>query len=311
MLQQTQVTTVIPYYDRFLARFPTVDTLANAKEDDVLSLWSGLGYYSRAKNLQKGAKHLLKEHRGTFPRDRETLLKTPGIGPYTAGAILSIAFNLREAIVDGNVQRVFSRFYAWQKPLESSESQNFFWSKAREWVAGCDDPKAINQGLMELGSLVCIKGKPRCESCPISKGCLAHRRGIAETLPVRKPKRQKVDLYWLSVRYQRGAEVYLLRNGEGDWWENLWDLPRHVFEKPGPLNEKVEDLLNDPLRAARRLGIKRHAVTHHRLHVTGISIALPRKKDLPAAVRNGKWFACSEVATLPLSSLARKVLVLE
>ncbi len=308
MLQQTQVTTVIPYYERFIAKLPTVEALASAPEDVVLSLWSGLGYYSRARNLQKGAKYLVDNFGGTFPRDRETLLETPGIGPYTAGAILSIAFGLKVPIVDGNVQRVFARYYAWPDAIETKPSQNFFWEKAKEWVEASTDPRTLNQAIMELGATVCIKGKPKCGVCPLQKNCSAFTKDIQESLPVRKPKRDKVDLYWLAIRYRHGDRLWLERVPKGEWWEDLWDLPRDVFQEQTALNEKAEALRDS--QDARRLGQKKHAVTHHRLHVTGLEVTM-REPQSPQGTREGRWFPISEVFELPLSSLARKVLMLE
>ncbi len=315
MLQQTQVATVIPYYERFLAKLPTVQRLANAKEDVVLSLWSGLGYYSRARNLQKGARYLVDNFKGKFPRDRQTLLETPGIGPYTAGAILSIAFDLKVPIVDGNVQRVFARYYAWKPAIETKPSQNFFWERATEWVNDCENPRVLNQAIMELGSTVCIKGKPKCGQCPIKKGCQAHREGVQEILPTRKPKRDKIDLYWLAIRYRHKNKLWLERVPKGEWWEDLWDLPREVFETAGPLHDETQRLLDEFNEKARRLGQKKHAVTHHRLHVTGLEVHLANPQvlePLPGeAAREGRWFPVSKVLDLPLSSLARKVLMLE
>lgn len=310
MLQQTQVTTVIPYYEKFLAKLPTLEALAKSPIDTVLSLWSGLGYYSRARNLQKGAQYLLAHHGGQFPKDRATLLETPGIGPYTAGAILSIAFDLPVPIVDGNVQRVFARYFGWREAIESKASQNFFWEKAEAWVKMAKSPRALNQALMELGATVCTKGTPRCEICPLVSGCVAFKKDLTSSLPVRKPKREKVDLHWLAVRFERDGAVFLQRNPAGEWWEDLYDLPRGIFEKPAELNELVEKLLERD--GARRLGTKKHAVTHHRLHVTGLRVPTPHKRPrLGAEPLAGEWFKLEEVSALPLSALARKVLMLE
>jgi A/G-specific adenine glycosylase len=153
MLQQTQVETVLFYYHRFLKRFPTLKSLAESQEQEVLTLWSGLGYYRRARNLRKGAQYLFSL-RGEFPRTREEILAVPGIGPYTAGAILSIAFDLPEALVDGNVQRVFARYFGFREPIQSSKAQKFFWAKADLWVKTAVSPRIHNQALMELGSLI-------------------------------------------------------------------------------------------------------------------------------------------------------------
>lgn len=285
MLQQTQVATVIPYYEKFLAAFPTIEALANAPEDAVLTRWSGLGYYSRARNLQRGAQWIVEKHDGTFPRDLDAARAIPGVGPYTAGAVLSIAFDRRTAIVDGNVQRVFSRWYRFEKEIESKDAAKFFWEKAQEWVDAGDSPRILNQALMELGATVCIKGTPRCEQCPISKTCRG--KSIAETLPRRKPRREKVDLDWKVLVQECRGRVLLRKNPAGAWWHGLWDFPRI---------DSVPD-------GARPLATKKHTVTHHRLHISPFHLVSNRETPAP----DSQWFDKNEVPSLALSSLARKV----
>ena len=277
MLQQTQVATVIPYYERFLERFPTLESLAAGPIEDVLARWSGLGYYSRARNLFAGAKVLTE--RG-FPRDREALLKVPGIGPYTAGAILSIAFDRPEPIVDGNVVRVFSRVYALRH-LEPKP----YWEKAREWVEAGESPRVLNQALMELGATVCVKGTPRCHACPLQSGCAAYRLGIQSELPVPKPRKEKVEVAWNALVLVSGNRIFLRRNRPGEWWADLWDFPQ-----------------GEPPTGAQALGRKTHTVTHHHVTVTPYLVRTTR------ATEAGEWFTLDEAARLPVSSLARKVM---
>jgi A/G-specific adenine glycosylase len=313
MLQQTQVTTVIPYYHRFLERFPAVAALAEAPEAEVLAAWSGLGYYSRARNLQKGAKALVARHGGEFPRTREAILEIPGIGPYTAGAVLSIAFDLPEPLVDGNVLRVFARYYGIDEPQTSRAAQKRYWSAAAEWVSLAESPRVLNQALMELGAMVCIKGTPRCGECPISESCVAFRESRQAELPPKKIRRAPVDLYWTGLVLEAKGRYFLHRNQKGEWWSDLWDFPRLV-------EKRAEDLAKVPRRvcesrevtAYERLGVQRHTVTHHRIHVAPLVLHLDEEK-IPAPLAessprsSGQWFTRDEIERLPVSSLVRKV----
>lgn len=299
MLQQTQVAAVIPYYERFLARFPTVRDLALAPEQDVLHLWSGLGYYSRARNLQKGARYLLEKYQGVFPRTREEALEVPGVGPYTAGAVLSIAYDLAVPIVDGNVQRVFSRYYAVKDSLETKAASRFFWSQAEAWVQRSAHPRILNQALMELGATVCTKANPLCAQCPLREGCAARAVGTPEKFPVRAERRRTVELWWVAVLRQRGEKIWLVQNKDGAWWSGLWDFPR--VETASELAQKQTAGTLSP----QRLAPYKHTVTHHRIHV--LPIVLPWKKGSPPE-STGRWVTPEEAKALPLSSLAKKLL---
>ncbi len=305
MLQQTQVTTVLPYYERFMARFPSVQSLAEAPESDVLALWSGLGYYSRARNLHRGAKYLTQELGGNFPRTRDEILEVPGIGPYTAGAILSIAFDLAIPLVDGNVQRVLSRYHGWEDLIESSASKTFFWKKAEEWVKAAESPRVLNQALMELGAMVCAKGTPRCGSCPLAASCVAHLRGIEAELPRRKPRREKVDVHWIGLVLEHRGKIFLRPNPEGEWWNGLWDFPRVKLEGAAALSKELKGLGRKGNSPAVPLGAQKHTVTHHRLSVVPAVLRLQKApRDLP---KGGKWIAPEELDRIPISSLAKKI----
>ena len=187
MLQQTRVETVIPYYQRWLAEFPTIQTLAEADEDRILRIWEGLGYYSRARNLQAAARIIMQEYQGCLPADQSALEGLPGIGPYTAGAILSIAFNIPAPILDGNLRRVFTMFFNIKTPIQTSETEKILWNISESLLPE-ESPGDLNQGLMELGALVCLPKNPSCNICPLASDCQANLLGIQADLPVRKVK---------------------------------------------------------------------------------------------------------------------------
>ncbi len=240
MLQQTQVDTALPYYERFLQAFPTIETLAEASEAEVLQLWSGLGYYSRARNFRAAAEQVMAEHGGALPASHAALLALPGIGRYMAGAIMSIAFNAPYPIVDGNVRRVLSRINGWENAKDAS-----VW-EAAEAVAHSGEPRIVNQALMELGATVCTPKAPQCSACPWAKICNAFRTGRQETLPAprKRPRTVRVDLHAVIDRNRRGI---LMRETAG-----LWEFPS--FPEP-------------PTGSFERIGTTRHTITHHRIHV--------------------------------------------
>ncbi len=195
MLQQTQVKTVIPFWERWMQELPTVQALAKADPDQVLKLWEGLGYYRRARHMQLAAKRVIEEHRGRFPNDYEAILTLPGIGPYTAGAICSIAFDQPVPILDGNVERVLARIYGIRSNPKERKTSKRLWKLARDWVEaaqhfGKGSCSALNQGLMELGAMICIPRSPRCGSCPLRDGCSACKHDSSDRIPAipRGPK---------------------------------------------------------------------------------------------------------------------------
>jgi A/G-specific adenine glycosylase len=307
MLQQTQVAAVLPYYRRFLIKFPTLTALANAEEPQVLTAWSGLGYYTRAKNLHRGAKYILKVHGGKFPRTREEILNVPGIGPYTAGAILSIAYNLPEPLVDGNVQRVFARFFGVREPIHTGKVQKFFWKKAEDWVSAAQTPRFLNQALMELGAIVCVKSSPRCPVCPLSTGCVAFKKNWQAELPVKKIQREKVDLFWMGLVLQSKGKIFLRKNKPGEWWSDLWDFPRIELESSRQLPKRLAGVLETfpGVKLWKELTVQRHTVTHHRIRVAPFFIELGKPRQLPD---EGSWFSIEELEDIPVSSLVKKVL---
>jgi A/G-specific adenine glycosylase len=260
MLQQTQVTTVIPYYQRFLARFPDAKALADAPLSEVLALWSGLGYYSRARNLHRAAQAIARDG---MPRTSRALRELPGFGRYTAAAVASIAFGEPVAVVDGNVARVLARLLAIEAPLASVAER--LWSEAQALVDPAR-PGAFNEAMMELGATVCTPSKPRCLCCPIHGDCAAQRRGLQSRIPAPKARaqRQRLDLACAAVL--RDGAILLGRRSEKGLFGGLWELPSaELFEDAPPATALRSIgfvvLERDPIAKVRR------TLTHRELHL--------------------------------------------
>lgn len=316
MLQQTTVAAVVPYFERFLARFPTVDALAAADESDVLRLWEGLGYYSRARNLHRAARTVALEHGGRFPADVAELQRLPGIGRYTAGAIASFAFDLPAPIVEANSLRVYCRLIGYVSDPKSAEGQRALWRFA-ESVVPPREPGRINQALMELGATVCTPSAPDCPACPVKACCRAFADGTQAEIPrvASRPKPTRLVEAALAVR--KGGRVLLRRRGPGEWWTGLWDFPRVAMESPPPSREafaegvasRLETSLHDEtgIRAAlgERLGEFSHSVTRYRIRLSCYAA-----EHRGGRFRRGvelRWVHPEELRTLPLSKPGRRI----
>lgn len=303
MLQQTRVETVLGYYERFLGRLPTVHDLAAAEEETVLALWSGLGYYSRARKLREAARVLVERHGGVFPRTREEALALPGVGPYTAGAVLSIAHDLPEPLVDGNVQRVFARLFGLEDEVGSGALTRAVWALAEALVpeAGAGE---WNQALMELGATVCTARSPRCEGCPVARGCVAGESGRAEALPRPKPRRPPTEVEVEVALVERDGAVLLEQRPPGGRMAGLWQLPTRERTGEGLFPSSWPAVEGAPvLEAEDELGELRHAITRYRI------LARLREARVVGALPPGwRWFTAAEREELPLTGMARKVL---
>jgi A/G-specific adenine glycosylase len=229
MLQQTQVATVIPYYRRFLQRFPDIATLAAASLDEVLRLWAGLGYYSRARNLHHAAQAVMREHGGRFPRGFEEVAALPGIGRSTAGAILVFSRGTRRAILDGNVKRVLARLFGITGYPGEKRVADRLWKRAADLLPR-RNVQAYTQGLMDLGAGVCTRNRPRCEACPWAPPCVARKRGLTARLPARKPRKALPQKSTTMLALTRAGEVLLEKRPPSGIWGGMWCLPEAVRE---------------------------------------------------------------------------------
>ena len=240
MLQQTQVATVISYFNRFMQRFPDVQSLAAASEQEVMSMWAGLGYYRRARQLHAAAQQIVAEHAGKFPTDVAAILELPGIGRYTAGAIASIALDLPAPIVEANTERLYARLLKLDKPVRDPASAQLLWQFAQwqlaQWQSDGTNPTAkssknrgpggINQAAMELGALICKPVEPQCLVCPLATLCPTNKAGLQHRIPAPKPKREFTALHHVALMVQHRGRWLLRLNPPGGWWHGLWDFPR-------------------------------------------------------------------------------------
>lgn len=271
ILQQTRIDQGISYYFRFLDEFPTIQRLAAAHEDQVLKLWQGLGYYSRARNLHFTAKELVRNYNGQFPSDYSSIRSLKGIGEYTAAAIASISFGLEHAAVDGNVYRVLSRFFGINHPIDSSAGKKVFFVLASELIRGTD-PGMHNQALMEFGALQCVPRNPDCSQCPLAERCSANASGRVSELPVKQNKTKQRDRYFNYIVIVSGRNTWLRKRTENDIWKNLFEFP--VLETAERMDifqmfESVkENILNDfeDFFIENVTEWKIHILSHQRIH---------------------------------------------
>ena len=308
MLQQTRVAVVMPYFQRFLERYPDVVSLARATEEEVLASWSGLGYYRRARNLHRGAREVVARHDGRVPRLPDELRALPGVGRYTAGAIASIAFDLPEPVLDGNVRRVLTRVLALSADrVGKSREQRELWQVARELARG-RRPGEVNQALMELGALVCTSTSPRCPRCPWKRSCRARVAGQAEAYPVmdRRPAPQavRVAVAWLT----RGQRVLLERPDNGNPLRGTWDLPAiEVEATANPIDALRDKLGRRGLDAALGESIARvrHGILNRRLTMEVYAGRLRRGRV--ARLRDLCWIDPARLATKAISGATHKI----
>jgi len=310
MLQQTQVATVVPYYKRFLEAFPTVQRLAAASEQEVLRLWEGLGYYRRARQLHEAARRIVENHGGRFPESLKEAVALPGVGRYTAGAVLSIAYGKRLPIVEANTIRLYSRLMLLEgDPTRSAELKRL-WQFADALLPE-SDPGRFNQALMELGSTVCTPREPDCPACPLVDFCPTAARGWQDRIPGRKPKVQYEDSLEAAVLVWQDDYVLLRQCGPDERWSGLWDFPRFTMfsRDPGIIARMVAS--NTYAATGVRIGkprhftTLRHGVTRYRITLECYEAVC---KTSPAVLRDGvRWFARDELHALPLSSTGRQL----
>lgn len=293
MLQQTQVASAVPHYERWMHRFPDVRALAAAPEDEVLQAWAGLGYYARVRNLHRGAKALVEA--GAWPVTAETWERIPGVGPYTAGALASLVFGERAPLLDGNAVRVFSRLLGLDfLPGAGVEEKRFYWDVARRF-ADADNPGVLNEALMELGALVCVPASPRCDACPLASACTARRRGWQDRLPPPRVRPKTEDRVLVAAVLQRDGKVLLETRGQGF-------LSGHLMF---PLREEADAAaLFRRAGPSREAGTVRHVIMHVRYTVSVRVAKAPARWTPPPG---GRWVPAAEVDAMLSNALARKV----
>lgn len=315
MLQQTQVATVCGYFTRFLQAFPTVEELARADEEQVLKHWEGLGYYRRARQLHRAAKIIVAEYGGEFPREIEQARQLPGIGRYTAGAILSIAYDIPQPILETNTVRVFSRLLSYEGDPHGAAGQRLLWSMA-EAIVDPKRPGRLNQALMELGREVCKSRRPACASCPVQAFCRAAQNGLQESIPRPKAKRQITEVREAAVIVRRKGRILLMKRGEGGRWAGLWDFPRFAIEAEHPpaLREEliagVRRLTGVRIVPGEMLKTLRHGVTRFRITLDCYEaeyVSASNRETAAEIKEEIKWVRPTELANYPLSTTGRKI----
>jgi len=305
MLQQTQVKTVLPYYKNFIRRFPNIEILAKASEQHVLELWSGLGYYNRARNLHKAARQIVKNH-GSFPQEFETILALPGVGRYTAGAICSIAFNQPYPVVDGNIRRVLARMNGWMK----NPPQSRFWA----WMSKLlpeQNASSFNQAMMELGALICTPTHPRCPHCPVKNYCTARKSGMQDCIPDVRKKRTAISLQIAALVIKKGRQILLSSRNPLPFVPGEWGLPSQLLHGRQSAEDVASELCREaigqilPLTPCVQI---RHSISRFRI----TAYAFCGKPDFSKArlTETSKyiWSPRSQYKIRLISSLFRKIL---
>ena len=313
MLQQTQVATVIPYFERWLIRFPTVHALAAAPLDDALKAWEGLGYYARARNLHRAARLIVERHGGRLPDDRAALLALPGIGRYTVGAILSLAYGRAEPVLDGNVRRVLCRLYDVDEDPRRPAVEARLWtlSTAILRAAGAGHSGAINEALMELGALVCAPVAPDCPACPVAAYCLARARGTVAARPLSAP-RPVTPHYTVAaaVVVRADGRALLTRRPPAGLLGGLWGFPNGITRAGEDLADAAARAVYEraglPIRIDRALPAVKHAYTHFRITLTAF-VASPAPGATFAGDDDARWVTLAELEQAALPVTDRKV----
>ncbi len=313
MLQQTQVSKVVPYYLRWMERLPDPAAVAEAEEGELLRLWEGLGYYSRVRNLQKAAQMIMTEHAGRIPRDEKALLKLPGIGPYTAAAILSLAFKEDVPVLDGNVERVVARVKDLDRPVKEPESRKAIRETLMAWLPR-GQAREFNQAVMELGATVCAPLRPDCEACPLNKCCRARLKGTVLMRPVRPPRTPTIPVTAaVGILWDHGRVFIQKRPPEG-LMASLWEFPGGKVkgeETPEEcLRRELLEELGVKVDILEKLGEIRHAYTRFRvrLHAYSCKPDPPGQDIILSAAVEGRWVSLHELGNFAFPSANRRLI---
>lgn len=309
ILQQTRVEQGLPYYLKFTEKYPTVEELSAASEEEILKLWQGLGYYSRARNLHHTAQLIAEKFPGHFPTDYASLINLKGIGDYTASAISSFTANECHAVVDGNVYRVLSRVYGIDTPIDSTQGKKIFKELASELIDK-KNPGRHNQAIMEFGALQCVPKNPGCQRCPLNEKCEAFRQKRVQDFPVKGKKQHTKDFFINYFLIRQNNYYFLIQRDDRSIWKNMYDLP-FVESKKQPNDTAIKKLLAEQswfskFEISHSSEHRKHQLTHRNIYATFTEVRLDKKEPVPASWKKMKW---GELPHLPVSRLLDRFLV--
>jgi A/G-specific adenine glycosylase len=308
MLQQTQVTTVISYFERFITAFPTLKELAEADEQEVLKLWQGLGYYRRACNLHHAAQVLFQSHGTEIPEDITVWESLPGIGRYILGAVLSQAFEVRLPILEANTKRLLTRYYGYRGDLNDKATQDWLWDQATK-ILPRKRVGDFNQSLMELGALVCTPKRPQCNQCPLAKVCVANQSHLQEEIPVKSPKRESEEVREVAVVIRQGKKVLLCQRPSEGRWAKMWEFPHVSLKEKEDHIDAATRILQEVVQIRAELGEEiqtiHHTVTRFRISMVCLEASYLSGHFASDFYTNGKWIEPKEFGDYPISTPQR------
>lgn len=310
MLQQTRVNAVIDSFNRFIEKFPTIESLNNSSMEEVLSAWKGLGYYSRAYNLKKGARYIIETYQGNFPDNLEQILLVPGIGEYTARAILSIAFGKPVAVLDGNVKRVLSRFLEYRNDIKKSSSHKELQILADDFL-NKENPSFHNQAMMELGATVCLPTKPQCNLCPISKECIAHQKGIEETLPNSNLEKSYIEIGMNFYLLNWNHKILLVKDKSRRFFKTIYSLPFTIEGSNLNQSYKESKIPYSFLEKCKTEIVKKnikHSITNHKINIIVYSHNLTQLEMENFSGLEILWTNINSLSSDFPSSIANKII---
>jgi A/G-specific adenine glycosylase len=310
MLQQTRVDTVRAYFERWVAQFPDIKTLAAADEQEVLQVWEGLGYYSRARNLHRAAQVVMRDHGGHLPADRDALQSLPGIGPYTAGAIASIAFGQDEAALDGNIRRVYTRLFNIEQPIRERETEKYLWHIARQQLPA-GQAGDYNQALMDLGATVCTPRNPVCETCPLQNLCEAYSLDVQDQRPVKNARPPVPHHTVAAAVIHRDGLVLLAQRPSSGLLGGLWEFPGGKQEDgetlPEALRREIIEELDTQIEVGELLGVYNHAYTHFKVTLHAFHCRLTGGEPQALEASDLRWTDIPALADFPMGKIDRMI----
>ena len=303
MLQQTQVNAVVPYFDRFLKRFPTLQQLADAAEDDVLAVWSGLGYYARARNLHRAARHISGAHEGQFPERFDDIIALPGVGRSTAGAIAVFSFGQRHPILDGNVKRVFARYFGIEGYPGVKAVADRLWRLAEQLLPE-REVQGYTQGLMDLGAQVCTRSRPRCAGCPLAQGCAARLQERIDVLPTPRPKKVRPQRSTVMLLIEHGGRLMMEKRPAPGIWGGMWSFPE--VDAADKAMQACLSQFGAEVRAIDQMTPIEHGFTHFSLTISPL-LCRVEQRQFQAEMPGRAWLGLDEVMQYPIPVPVRKL----